>query len=86
MPAQYTVLALAVPAAFVDETLRELDLRVRYGITVLAIRTETAPGYEDRLPQPDQPLQEGDTLILAGPREDITQLQQQVHEASLPSP
>ena len=53
---------------------------MRYGITVLAIRTETASGYEDRLPQPDQPLRSGDTLILAGPREDITKLQHQVHE------
>lgn len=86
MPAQYTVLALAVPATFIDKTLRELDLRVRYGITVLAIRTETTSGYEDRLPQPDQPLRSGDTLILAGPREDITQLQYQIHETSLPSP
>ena len=40
--------------------------------TVLAIRSPTASGYEDRLPQPDQPLREDDTLILAGPREDMT--------------
>ena len=77
MPSQYTVLALPVPAAFIDKTIRELDLRVRYGITVLALRNKTASGYEDRLPQPDQPLREDETLILAGPREDMTRLQQE---------
>ena len=77
MPSQYTVLALPVPAAFRDKTIRELDLRVRYGTTVLAIRNKTASSYEDRLPQPDQPLREDETLILAGPREDMTRLQQE---------
>ena len=58
----------AVPATLIDKTIRELDLRVRYGITVLALRNRTSSGYEDRLPQPDLPLQEDEILILAGPR------------------
>ena len=82
MPSQYTVLALSVPAPFREKTLQELDLRVRYGVTVLAIRNPTASGYEDRLPQPDQPLREDETLILAGPREDMTRLQQEAQTAS----
>ena len=77
MPSQYTVLALPVPATLIDKTIRELDLRVRYGITVLALRNRTSSGYEDRLPQPDLPLQEDETLILAGPREDMARLQQE---------
>ena len=83
MPSQYTVLALPVPAAFREKTLQELDLRVRYGVTVLAIRNTTASGYEDSLPQPDQPLQADETLILAGPREDMTRLQQEAQAAPL---
>ena len=83
MPSQYTVLALPVPAPFREKTLQELDLRVRYGITVLAIRNTTASSYEDRLPQPDQPLQEDDTLILAGPREDMSRLQQEARATPL---
>ncbi|MCY4385797.1 MAG: chloride channel protein [Desulfurellaceae bacterium] len=83
MPSQYTVLALPVPAPFREKTLQGLDLRVRYGVTVLAIRNTTASGYEDRLPQPDQPLREDETLILAGPREGMTRLQQEARVAPL---
>ena len=64
-----------LPAEFVEKTLRELDLRARYGITVIAIRTETPTGSRDNLPQPEQPLQEGEVLVLAGHREDIVRLQ-----------
>lgn len=84
MPSRYTVLTLAVPAGFVGKTLQDLDLRARYRTTVLAIRSRTDQGgSEDRLPEPDQPLAEGDTLILAGPREDVGRLQT---EAKAPSP
>ncbi len=75
MPAEYTLLALAVPATFQGKTLRELDLRARFGTTVLAIRSKTGATYEDRLPDPDQPLETQETLILAGAREDISTLQ-----------
>ncbi len=82
MPSQYTILALPVPAPFREKTLQELNLRVRYGITVLAIRNQTAAGYEDRLPQPDQPLHADETLILAGPREEMTRLRQDAQGAA----
>ena len=75
MPSRYTVLTLSVPVGFAGRTLQELDLRARYRTTVLAIRSRIGEGSEDRLPEPDQPLVEGDTLILAGPRDDIGRLQ-----------
>ncbi len=88
MPSRYTVLTLAVPAGFVGKTLQDLDLRARYRTTVLAIRNQTDHGgSEDRLPEPDQPLAEGDTLILAGPHEDIGRLQTEAEApAAPPSP
>lgn len=88
MPSRYTVLTLSVPAGFVGKTLQDLDLRARYRTTVLAIRSRTDHGgSEDRLPEPDQPLAEGDTLILAGPREDIGRLQTEAKApAAPPSP
>ncbi len=74
-PRRYVVVPFALPKAFAGKTLRELDLRARYGVTVIAIRTETPSGPQDELPQPDQPLRTGEVLILAGRREDITRLQ-----------
>ena len=57
---------LRLPTAFSVRTLKDLDLRAQYDVTVLAVRTPANSGSRDYLPQPDQPLQATDTLILAG--------------------
>ncbi len=66
LPPQYTVVPLRLPPAFSGRTLKDLDLRAQYDVTVLAVRTPANSGSRDYLPQPDQPLQATDTLILAG--------------------
>lgn len=75
---QYTVVALRLPAAFSGKTIKELDLRARYNVTVLAVRTTGNTGPRDYLPQPDQPLHATDTLILAGHQEAMATFQQRV--------
>jgi Trk K+ transport system NAD-binding subunit len=74
LPHRYTVVPFPLPAAYVGKTLRELDLRARYHVTVIAVRTETSSGSRDNLPQPEQLLQAGEILVLAGYREDIADL------------
>jgi len=55
-------------APFIDQTLKEIDFRGRYGLTVLAIWREEAP-IKGRLA--DVPLRLGDTLLVQGRRERI---------------
>lgn len=65
-----SVVEMVAPARFIGRTLAELDVRRRYGLTVLAIKRAAvaaarpqhvvSPGGEDR-------LQAGDSLILFGP-------------------
>jgi trk system potassium uptake protein TrkA len=62
-------LPLGLPTAFIGKTLKELDLRAKYNVTVLAVRTQKASTSRDYLPEPEQPLRQGDTLILAGHQE-----------------
>jgi CIC family chloride channel protein len=69
LPRQYSVLPLGLPTAFIGKTLKELDLRAKYNVTVLAVRTQKASTFRDYLPEPEQPLRQGDTLILAGHQE-----------------
>ena len=66
LPPQYAVMPLNLPTAFVGKTLKELDLRAKYNVTVLAVRTQKESSSRDYLPEPEQPLHQGDTLILAG--------------------
>src|SRR5215470_5336176 len=64
---RYRVIVLAVPARWVGRTLRDLECRARYGVTVLAVQPSgrtAGVGYE--MPDPDRPLAPGDMLVLAG--------------------
>jgi len=61
-----------VPAPLVGHTLRELDLRNRYNITVLLLRKPSST--EELRPTPDTALKKGDTLTVFGDRDEIVQL------------
>lgn len=76
LPPQYTAVPLRLPAAFRGKTLKQLDLRAQYNVTVVAVRTTVNSGSRDYLPQPDQALQATDTLILAGHQEALETFQQ----------
>jgi len=63
----YRVVATGVPPGWVGRTLRELDCRAKYGVSVIAVHApdaDTTRGYE--VPDPDRPLAAGDSLVAAG--------------------
>ena len=68
----YAVTEVGVPVAFFGRSLRELDLRARYGVEVVFIRSRSRDA-DDRshliVPTADEVLREGDHLIIAGPAE-----------------
>jgi CIC family chloride channel protein len=68
------VLDLEVPPAWVGRSLRDLDCRSRYGITVLARRPagEDTDAYE--VPDPTRPLAAGDVLVIVGPPDAVEQV------------
>lgn len=58
--------------AFVGKTLREIDFRAKFGVTVLAIRR----GDSVRISPPaDQPIRHGDILVAIGENSDIERLE-----------
>lgn len=61
-------LVVSQKAHFLGQSLRQINFRVRYGLTVLAIWREEGP-FEGRLK--DEPLRLGDTLLVHGRRERI---------------
>lgn len=64
-----TLARLETPRSLVGRSLRQTDLRATYRLTVVAIRRPEDD--EDRLPDPAEPLREGDTLVVVGRTEDI---------------
>jgi trk system potassium uptake protein len=68
----YSLQEMAVPNAWNLRTLRDLELRRSYNISVIAVHDvltdQIAP------PDPDAPLKESDTLLVAGRDEDLERL------------
>ncbi len=63
----YRVVRLPVPDAWDGRTLRDLDCRARFGVSVLAVEPRDKPGHTFEVPDPDRGLDAGDTLVIAGP-------------------
>jgi Trk K+ transport system NAD-binding subunit len=58
---------LQVPDAWDGETLRRLDCRAQFGVSVLAVEPHDEPGHTFEVPDPDRRLERGDTMVIAGP-------------------
>ena len=63
--AEFGLQEMAVPSHWVGRSLRELQLRRRHSITVVAVHDMLTDTMYP-VPDPDGPLKESDTLILAG--------------------
>ena len=64
----YSILEMVAPHRFLGRSLKELELRQRFGLTILAIRRE------DRIivsPDAEQTLEEGDILVALGQPEKL---------------
>ena len=79
----FTLIELHAPNAFRGKTLRDLNLRVRYGVNLVAIRrsmvsTDKAGNEQTRenlsVPQPDEVIQTEDMLLLIGATENLSRL------------
>lgn len=75
LPSEYAVELVPVSEALADHSLAELDLRGRFGVHVIALKR---PGRRmsgrNELPDPREPLQRGDRLVVVGRKEDTARL------------
>lgn len=69
----FSIQEMGVPDRWEGQTLRQLDLRQRYRVQILAVhdmlRDEMLP-----VPDPDRMLTDSDTLIVAGREDDLEKL------------
>lgn len=73
----FSIVELPAPKAFVGQTLKQLELRPRYGLTLIAIKRRPqagGPEITNVAPTADERIAEGDTLSLLGSNERIAQL------------
>ncbi len=76
MPFEHRVDAVPVTAGLAGRTLRDLDLRARFEVNVVAIRSRrfAAQVSDSDVPSPARVLSRSDTLIVAGGSKDIDRL------------
>lgn len=66
------VIEIEAPREWVGKSLADLHLHRKKDLTVLAIKSE---GQGGTLPRPDTPLQEGDILVVGGPKKELDRLE-----------
>ncbi len=71
----FSIQEMAVPAEWSSRTLRDLSLRVRYGITVVALH-DVLTDQIIASPDPDAPLKDSDTLLVTGRDTDLARAAQ----------
>jgi trk system potassium uptake protein TrkA len=75
----FSIVELPAPEQFVGKTLKQLELRPRYGLTLIAIKRSTGSGPEASIatnvsPHADEEILRGDTLVLLGSNEKLGKL------------
>ena len=75
----FSIVEVPAPDAFVGRTLKQLELRPRLGLTLIAIKRQSddsAAVVTNIAPAADETIRRGDTLALLGSNERLNQLDQ----------
>lgn len=71
----YSINEIAPPKSFIGSSIRDLNIRAKYGVDVLSIKTKEKRGEKIKaIPSPDYVIKEGDTLVIAGEIKNINVL------------
>lgn len=63
----YAINEITTPKSFIGKSIRELNIRARYGVDVLSIKTIEKRGEKIKaIPNPDYVIQKDDLLVIAG--------------------
>jgi trk system potassium uptake protein TrkA len=70
------VAEIPVPAQFVGRSIRDLDIRKNFGVSVLMVKQSTADGQEklQTTPSADYIFRQDDVMLVMGPNEELRRL------------
>ncbi len=69
---EYGIAEVAAPEHWIGKTIRELNVRAKHGVTVLAFRID---GKIRVLPNADEIIRAGTAIVVLGPNEQLVRLQ-----------
>jgi len=80
LPEEYEINVVPATAVMQNRTLKDLDIRNNYGVTVVAINRYSSRGIREVvIPTPEESLTPSDMLVLLGRKEDLKQLKKAYH-------
>jgi len=68
---EYSIVELHAPKAWYNKSIRQLDIRAKYGINILAVRNENDRKSINISPTANYIIKEEDILVIVGANEDI---------------
>jgi trk system potassium uptake protein TrkA len=75
----YSLASITAPASFHDKTVKELQLRQKYNVNLVAVKRGDEGGEKENIinvPMPDTIIYAGDVLMVAGSDKDLVTLPQ----------
>lgn len=69
----FSMQEMAVPNKWLGQTLRDLELRPKHGVSVIAVR-DVLTDKLNPVPDPDAPLKDSDTMLLAGSEDSLERI------------
>lgn len=69
---EYSIVEMLVPDKWKDKSLADLNVRARFGVNVVAIKSED--DSIDVSPDPNKPLKKEDTLVIIGANDDLSSI------------
>lgn len=68
---EHSILEMSVPKKWIGKTLRELDVRARYGVSIMAVKN----GVDINIsPDPESILSDEDVLVIIGDNDDLNKI------------
>lgn len=71
----YTIAQVNAPPSFIGKSLRDLDLRRRYEVNIIAVK-ELVPGRFVMVPSPDFTVKDSDVLVMLGKKADLKEIKE----------
>ncbi len=71
---EHSIIEFAVLQSWIGKDLRDLNLRAKYGVTVVAMRNRNEEGVNVS-PKADTKIKEGDIIIVVGDNDDLRKLE-----------
>jgi trk system potassium uptake protein TrkA len=63
----YSITELAAPSSFIGKTIKELEIRKKYGVDILSIKSDSTGDHEIKvIPEAGHVFAKGEIMIVAG--------------------